>query len=65
MLNNYYRVQSAEIMARARNLAQKSDYEGGRKMLENFREELFNSAVKDELIVKGLFEDIHTTIEEI
>eukprot|EP00331_Platyophrya_macrostoma_P007796 CAMPEP_0176431506 /NCGR_PEP_ID=MMETSP0127-20121128/14851_1 /TAXON_ID=938130 /ORGANISM="Platyophrya macrostoma, Strain WH" /LENGTH=532 /DNA_ID=CAMNT_0017813523 /DNA_START=24 /DNA_END=1622 /DNA_ORIENTATION=+ len=65
LLNNYFRVRSAEILSQARTLAEKNDYEGGRKLLQNFREELSQSVVKDELLVKGLLEDIDTTIKEM
>ena len=65
LLNNYYRVRSAEIMMEAKKLAEKSDYEGGRKILQNFKEELSKSAVKDEPMVKGLLDDIETTIKEM
>ena len=65
ILNNYYRVRSAEIMGEARALAEKNNYEGGRKLLQNFKEELSKSAVKDEPMVKGLLEDIEITIKEM
>ena len=65
LLNNYYRVRAAEVMTEARNLAEKSDYEGGRKILQNFQEELSKSVVKDEALVVGLLEDIETTIKEM
>ena len=65
LLSNYYRVRAAELLAEARNLAEKSDYEGGRKILQNFKEELSKSAVKDESLVKGLLDDIELTIKEM
>mmetsp|Transcript_67640 Transcript_67640/g.78535 ORF Transcript_67640/g.78535 Transcript_67640/m.78535 type:complete len:576 (+) Transcript_67640:1-1728(+) len=65
VLNNYYRVRSAEIMMEARGLAENGDYEGGRKLLQNFKEELSKSAVKEEAMVVGLLEDIEITIQEM
>ena len=65
LFSNYYRVRSAEIMMEAKKLAEKADYEGGRKILQNFKEELSKSAVKDEPMVKGLLDDIETTIKEM
>lgn len=65
LLSNYLRVRAAEILKEARSLAERSDYEGGRKLLQNFQEELSKSAVKDELLVKGLLADIATVIKEM
>mmetsp|Transcript_34107 Transcript_34107/g.39755 ORF Transcript_34107/g.39755 Transcript_34107/m.39755 type:complete len:266 (+) Transcript_34107:1143-1940(+) len=65
LLNNYYRVRSAELMIEARKLAEDRKYEEGRKILQNFKEELSKSAVKDELMVVGLLQDLETTIKEM
>ena len=65
VLNNYYRVRSAEIMMEARKFAEDYKYDEGRKILQNFKEELSKSAVKDEPMVVGLLEDIETTIKEM
>ena len=65
LLSNYYRVRAAEILLEARKLADEGDYEGGRKILTNFTEELRNSTVKDEFLVKELLEDILAIIEEM
>ena len=65
VLNNYYRVRSAEIMMEARKFAEDYKYDEGRKILQNFKEELSKSAVKDEPMVVGLLEDIETTIIEM
>ena len=65
VLNNHYRVRSAETMMEARKFAEDYKYDEGRKILQNFKEELSKSAVKDEPMVVGLLEDIETTIKEM
>ena len=65
VLNNYYRVRSAEIMMEAKKFAENANYDEGEKILQNFKEELSNSAVKDEDMVVGLLEDIEITIGEM
>ena len=65
LLNNYYRVRSAELMDEARKLAEGGKYEEGRKLLQNFTEELSKSVVKDEAMVVGLLSDLETAIQEM
>ena len=65
VLNHYYRVRAAEIMMNARKLAEDSNYDEGRKMLENLKEELSKSAVRNEPMVIGLLEDIEIAIQEM
>ena len=65
LLNNYYRVRSAELMDEARKLAEGGKYEEGRKLLQNFTEELSKSVVKDEAMVVGLLSDLETAIKEM
>ena len=52
-------------MMEARKLAETNNYEGGRKVLQNFKEELSKSVVKDEAMITGLLEDIEITIAEM
>ena len=65
VMNNYYRVRTAEIMIEAKRLAEKDDHKSGKKLLKQWAEKLSLTSVRNEPMVVGLLEDIKNTIKDM
>lgn len=65
VLSNYYRVRVAEAMQEAKLLAGSGKHTEGKKLLIGLKEELGNSIVKEEELIKGLLDDLKVTITEM
>jgi len=57
-----FRVRGAEIINEAKTLSDKRKYEEAKTLLKNFKEEIVNSVLKDDPIIKNLIKDIEETI---
>eukprot|EP00331_Platyophrya_macrostoma_P007534 CAMPEP_0176424840 /NCGR_PEP_ID=MMETSP0127-20121128/11059_1 /TAXON_ID=938130 /ORGANISM="Platyophrya macrostoma, Strain WH" /LENGTH=551 /DNA_ID=CAMNT_0017805939 /DNA_START=100 /DNA_END=1755 /DNA_ORIENTATION=+ len=62
---NYYRVRGAEALDTARRLSDAKEFNEAKKLLTDFKEELSNSALKNEKEVKGLIEEFTAALENI
>lgn len=62
---NFYRVRGAEALDNARRLSDAKEFNEAKKILTNFKEELSNSALKGEMLVKGLIEEFTAALENI
>jgi len=62
---NYYRVRGAEIMDEARKLSDASKFDDAKKILQDFKEEIANSTVKDNETIKNLIKDLEDAITNV
>ena len=62
---NYYRVKGAEIMNEARSLSDKKKYEEAKKILQNFKEDIANSKLKEDEAIKNLIKDLDDAINNV
>eukprot|EP00331_Platyophrya_macrostoma_P015459 CAMPEP_0176474580 /NCGR_PEP_ID=MMETSP0127-20121128/43086_1 /TAXON_ID=938130 /ORGANISM="Platyophrya macrostoma, Strain WH" /LENGTH=588 /DNA_ID=CAMNT_0017869993 /DNA_START=57 /DNA_END=1823 /DNA_ORIENTATION=- len=65
VLVNLYRYRFAELLVASMELAVGGNYEAGRKLLENFKEELVGSPVRSEPMVEGLLQDLDKALTEM
>jgi len=65
VLKHFYRLKSASVLEESRQLADKSDYENAKKLLNNLKEELMNCSLKNEQFIKNLVQDIQQAIFNI
>ena len=65
VMNNYYRVKGALVMDEARKLADAKRNDEAKKLLQNFKEELVNSSVKGNELIKNLVKDIDMAIVDV
>ena len=65
VLLNFYRVRGAEALENARRLSDAKEFNEAKKILNDFKEELSNSALKGEKEVKGLIEEFTSALENI
>jgi len=62
---NYYRVKGAEIMNEARQLSDEKKYDDAKKILQNIREEIANSKLKDNETMQNLVKDLDNAINNV
>jgi len=65
VMRNLYRVKGSVLMDEARKLADQNCHEEAKKLLQNFREEIANSLLKEEAYVKHMITDIDATIKDL
>jgi len=63
VMKNFYRVKGAEVLEKAKELADNRKYEDAQKLLKDLKEELANSALKDEQFIKNIITDIDQAYE--
>jgi len=62
---NYYRVKGAEIMDEARKLSDAGKYDDAKKILQNIKEEIANSKLKEDETMKNLVKDLDDAINNV
>jgi len=62
---NYYRVKGAELMNEVRKLSDQRKYDDAKKYLQNVREEITNSKLKDNETMKNLVKNLDDAIKNV
>jgi len=65
VMKNFYRLKGALLLNEARTLADQGKNDEAKKKLENFKEELSNSFLKEEQFIKNLIKDIDQAIVNV
>jgi len=62
---HHYRVKGAEVMNEAKLLSDQGKYEKAKEILQNIKDELRKSSMREKEIMKNLIRDIDSTIQSI
>jgi len=65
VMKHFYRVKGSLVMDEGRKLADRNQYEEAKKTLENFKQEIANSRLKEDTYIKNMIKDIDATIRDI
>ncbi len=65
VMKNFYRVKGASILSEAKQLADQRKYDGAKRLLQNFKEELENSFLSVEEFIKNLIIDINKALQDV
>jgi len=65
VMKNYYRVKGAFMMNKARQLADEKQWMAARKSLQSFKDEVQESALKDDSFIKNLLQDLENAIKNV
>ncbi len=62
VMKNYFRVKGALLMDEARKMSDKGEHEGAKKMLQDFKEGVENSFLKEEEFIQRMIKDLEKAI---
>jgi hypothetical protein len=65
VLIEYYRVKTAEVTERANSMSSRNDFDGAKKVLQDFKLEMQVSSVSNEQVIKNLIKDLEASIVNV